>query len=92
MSVLVEKMQNRIFFLRWFLYSISQVHNDLKILYFFRQAVGIIGASMWVQLGALRAAKDFHRSLLARMMRAPMSFFDTTPTGRILNRDRFAYA
>ena len=67
MSVLVEKMQNRIFFLRWFLYSISQVHNDLKILYFFRQAVGIIGASMWVQLGALRAAKDFHRSLLARI-------------------------
>ena len=57
------------------------------IIYSLPQAVGIIGASMWVQLGALKAAKDFHRSLLARMMRAPMSFFDTTPTGRILNRD-----
>ena len=63
----------------------------MMILSFLPQAVGIIGASMWVQLGALRAAKDFHRSLLARMMRAPMSFFDTTPTGRILNRDRLTF-
>ena len=51
------------------------------------QAVGIVGASVGTQLGALKAAKDFHRSLLSRTMRAPMSFFDTTPTGRILNRD-----
>ena len=32
------------------------------------------------------ASKVIHQRLLNRVMRSPMSFFDTNPTGRIINR------
>uniref|UniRef100_A0A2C9M9V2 ABC-type glutathione-S-conjugate transporter n=1 Tax=Biomphalaria glabrata TaxID=6526 RepID=A0A2C9M9V2_BIOGL len=38
------------------------------------------------QMGHMRAARTFHDKLLSGVMHAPMSFFDTTPIGRILNR------
>ncbi len=36
--------------------------------------------------GTLNASAQMHETMLARIMRAPMSFFDTTPLGRVLNR------
>ena len=33
-----------------------------------------------------RACRWMHENLLARVMKMPMSFFDTTPSGRIINR------
>ena len=32
------------------------------------------------------ASEVIHQRLLYRVMRSPMSFFDTNPTGRIVNR------
>ncbi|XP_068850410.1 ATP-binding cassette sub-family C member 10 [Capricornis sumatraensis] len=36
--------------------------------------------------GTLRAAATLHRRLLGRVLMAPVTFFDSTPTGRVLNR------
>uniref|UniRef100_A0A8C6BBI9 ATP-binding cassette sub-family C member 10 n=1 Tax=Monodon monoceros TaxID=40151 RepID=A0A8C6BBI9_MONMO len=36
--------------------------------------------------GTLRAAATLHRRLLSRVLMAPVTFFDSTPTGRVLNR------
>ncbi|KAG1678459.1 Multidrug resistance-associated protein 1 [Nymphon striatum] len=37
-------------------------------------------------VGSTNAARKIHNIMLERVMRAPMSFFDTTPMGRIINR------
>lgn len=43
-------------------------------------------ATLSLYIGTLRAARFIHNQLLYRILRAPMEFFDTTLTGRILNR------
>lgn len=40
---------------------------------------------MWVYC-VIRSAKYLHSSMLESVVKSPMSFFDTTPLGRILNR------
>ena len=39
-----------------------------------------------VAIGAQRASRHIHSQLLMNVLRAPMSFFDTTPVGRVVNR------
>ena len=43
-------------------------------------------STMGCQFRAAEASRKIHHSLLEKTMHAPMSFFETTPTGRILNR------
>ncbi|CAG2109458.1 unnamed protein product [Medioppia subpectinata] len=43
-------------------------------------------ANICISLGSIRAAKQLHRLMLNRILRAPILFYDTTPIGRILNR------
>jgi ABC-type multidrug transport system fused ATPase/permease subunit len=45
----------------------------------------VLGAYLFT-FGKLKACKKIHSRLLKSILRAPMTFFDTTPTGRILNR------
>ncbi|KAK3107159.1 hypothetical protein FSP39_008334 [Pinctada imbricata] len=42
--------------------------------------------SLVCTLSQVRASASLHYDMLANMMKSPMSFFDTTPIGRIVNR------
>ncbi|KAK6465777.1 hypothetical protein DFJ63DRAFT_292765 [Scheffersomyces coipomensis] len=50
-------------------------------------AFATFGASLLSQQkSSIKASKHFHDSMARNVLRSPMSFFDTTPVGRILNR------
>ncbi|CAL1530147.1 unnamed protein product [Lymnaea stagnalis] len=50
------------------------------------QAVLILFYSLIASIRMVRAAGSLHNGMLANVLRSPMSFFDTTPSGRIVNR------
>ncbi|KFO89441.1 Canalicular multispecific organic anion transporter 1, partial [Buceros rhinoceros silvestris] len=50
------------------------------------QALFLLFATTLSAQGAMRASQVMHQQLLSNILRVPMSFFDTTPTGRIVNR------
>ena len=50
------------------------------------EAIFLLISTITLNLATLRGAKLLHNDMLHHMFRAPMSFFDTTPMGRILNR------
>uniref|UniRef100_A0A8B9TSQ4 Multidrug resistance-associated protein 1 n=1 Tax=Anas platyrhynchos TaxID=8839 RepID=A0A8B9TSQ4_ANAPL len=50
------------------------------------ESIFLLFATMLSAHGAVRASRIMHQRLLSNILRVPMSFFDTTPTGRIVNR------
>ena len=64
---------------RWF----YQLIHGLSLI--FMILVGVIkGYSL--ALALLKGASNLHERMLMSVMRCPMSFFDSTPSGRVLNR------
>lgn len=59
--------------------------SKLFILPFF-SVLGFFFAMLMMVLSGLNASQNLHTPLLHNILRSPMSFFDTTPVGRILNR------
>ena len=58
-------------------------------IYFFIGLVALVATvarQVSLVLGALVATGNLQRSLLETVLRLPMSFFDSQPTGRLLNR------
>ncbi|KAG8328053.1 Canalicular multispecific organic anion transporter 1 [Homalodisca vitripennis] len=52
----------------------------------FGQMVFAVISAVTLAFGTILASKYLHASMLSNILRCPMSFFDTTPTGRIVNR------
>lgn len=50
------------------------------------QGVAILVALTALALGCIWTSTTLHNKMLDAVMKAPMRFFDSTPTGRILNR------
>ena len=50
------------------------------------QSLFTFSAIIVMTFGTVKASISLHDTLMKNILRAPMSFFDTTPTGRIVNR------
>lgn len=48
--------------------------------------VFLVSRSQWAVLGGVNACQRVFSTMTRRVLHAPMSFFDTTPLGRIINR------
>ncbi|CAG2119801.1 unnamed protein product, partial [Medioppia subpectinata] len=57
----------------------------LFVLFGLIEILFVIGAQLAISMGCISAAKQLHRLMIERMMRATISYFDTTPMGRTLN-------
>ena len=79
--------------------DLKQTTNDTALpvseTLFYFEIYGLIGHAeimavlirgLILSWGCVNAAKILHQNLLDSISRAPMSFFDTTPLGRIVNR------
>ncbi|KPM09730.1 ABC transporter-like protein 15 [Sarcoptes scabiei] len=74
----VFQILNSLWLSEWSNDSLRPLEEQTVIFSFF----GTLG----ICLGCVKASKILHDRMLKRVLRAPMSFFDTTPIGRILNR------
>ncbi|NWT03499.1 MRP1 protein, partial [Mionectes macconnelli] len=50
------------------------------------QGIAVFGYSMVVSIGGIFASRHLHYNLLHNVLRSPMSFFERTPSGNLVNR------
>ncbi|KAG8182125.1 hypothetical protein JTE90_002619 [Oedothorax gibbosus] len=50
------------------------------------QLLSVVFGGTFLVYGSSRASELYHKDMLENVLRSPMSFFDTTPAGRIINR------
>ncbi|XP_064317887.1 multidrug resistance-associated protein 1 isoform X6 [Phalacrocorax carbo] len=50
------------------------------------QGIAVFGYSMAVSTGGIFASRHLHLNLLHNVLRSPMSFFERTPSGNLVNR------
>ncbi|XP_053936985.1 multidrug resistance-associated protein 1 isoform X3 [Cuculus canorus] len=50
------------------------------------QGIAVFGYSMAVSIGGIFASRHLHLNLLHSVLRSPMSFFERTPSGNLVNR------
>ena len=64
----------------------SKQYLGIYFAIFLVNGIAIFFRSIVLYFFCVRAAKNLHNKLLGRVLKMPMSFFDTTPSGRIINR------
>ncbi|XP_064415228.1 multidrug resistance-associated protein 1 isoform X2 [Latimeria chalumnae] len=58
------------------------VYGTLGIL----QGIAVLGYSMAISIGGILASRHLHLNLLHQILRSPISFFERTPSGNLVNR------
>ena len=65
-------------------------HSDYYLSIFsvlgFGQVFSAIFAFLFLVLATIKGSRTIHSKMLTNILHSPMSFFDTTPLGRIMNR------
>ncbi|KAM9584296.1 multidrug resistance-associated protein 1 [Trichechus inunguis] len=68
----------------------TQVHTKVRLSVYgalgISQGIFVFGYSMTVSIGGILASRRLHLDLLHNVLRAPMSFFERTPSGNLVNR------
>ncbi|KAG9334968.1 hypothetical protein JZ751_006191, partial [Albula glossodonta] len=68
----------------------TQLNTDLKLGVYgalgFAQGVAIFGTTVAISVGGIIASRHLHLDLLNNVLHSPMSFFECTPSGNLLNR------
>ncbi|KAF9180847.1 hypothetical protein BGZ50_005879 [Haplosporangium sp. Z 11] len=67
-------------------YNLGEFLGVYAVLVIAFMAMSVTVTWVTMVLAAIRASTRLHERLLSTMLRLPMSFFDTTPLGRIVNR------
>ncbi|XP_065096312.1 multidrug resistance-associated protein 1 [Paramisgurnus dabryanus] len=68
----------------------TQLNTDMKLGVYgalgFTQGIAIFGTTIAISLGCIIASRHLHLDLLNNVLHSPMSFFESTPSGNLLNR------
>ncbi|XP_070706055.1 multidrug resistance-associated protein 1-like [Pempheris klunzingeri] len=68
----------------------TQSDHELKLSVFaalgFTQGMAMFGTTLAIALGGIVASRHLHADLLHSVLHSPMSFFEVTPSGNLLNR------
>ncbi|XP_074510409.1 multidrug resistance-associated protein 1-like isoform X1 [Sebastes fasciatus] len=68
----------------------TQINHELKLSVFaalgFTQGMAMFGTTLAISLGCIVASRHLHVDLLHSVLHSPMSFFEVTPSGNLLNR------
>ncbi|CAG2178792.1 unnamed protein product, partial [Oppiella nova] len=74
----------------WTTHNSTQVDNTFYLSVYLSaivlEAMFVLTFQMMLRTGAVIAAGVLHKDMLSCILRTPLSFFDVTPLGRILNR------
>uniref|UniRef100_A0AAQ4S7T9 ABC-type glutathione-S-conjugate transporter n=1 Tax=Gasterosteus aculeatus aculeatus TaxID=481459 RepID=A0AAQ4S7T9_GASAC len=64
----------------------TQTDTDLKLIVFGALGIAIFGTTVAISVCGIIASSHLHADLLINVLRSPMSFFECTPSGNLLNR------